>query len=421
MLLKCPECGGQVSDKAAACPHCGAPLKSPDSSNGVFGLVGKWFADRRAKAQEKERLERERRLKMEAEERERQERQSKLEYKRNFNYSSKPYVEQRYAAIDCEKVRKDLCSARSYQDVVTSLAAFDSAQDGYSANLPWLKEWASLDLAERTLDVLYVAFCMDDQQTCDGLISVGYVLNEEAGKKALVKLASATLDEHSKAFIDRYVDLSPDSLSYYQSHIRWLSIVESRFDTVPYYISLGLKPKIGDEGRLSAFRGHLTCGRSSANVAQHGDTTPLSRALDADDINRIRFLLKWGANTDQWLFCCFRCDAAAGPNPSVSYSDPLLYHIQSVAAFKLMSDAGMSWYPCPDADTSSMEYNLVDHLWLGKHIDGSRLELLNYLYEVGYDKPLLKKRDYYQGIVNKQGTSYEKNVDHIRRWLAERS
>lgn len=25
-LMKCPECGLQVSDKALACPHCGYPL-----------------------------------------------------------------------------------------------------------------------------------------------------------------------------------------------------------------------------------------------------------------------------------------------------------------------------------------------------------------------------------------------------------
>ena len=27
-LIKCPECGGQVSDKAEACIHCGYPLKN---------------------------------------------------------------------------------------------------------------------------------------------------------------------------------------------------------------------------------------------------------------------------------------------------------------------------------------------------------------------------------------------------------
>ena len=26
-LMICPECGGQVSDKAHACPHCGYPIE----------------------------------------------------------------------------------------------------------------------------------------------------------------------------------------------------------------------------------------------------------------------------------------------------------------------------------------------------------------------------------------------------------
>lgn len=32
-LIKCPECELQVSDKALSCPHCGYPLKEPDSQN----------------------------------------------------------------------------------------------------------------------------------------------------------------------------------------------------------------------------------------------------------------------------------------------------------------------------------------------------------------------------------------------------
>ncbi|WP_366525888.1 zinc-ribbon domain-containing protein, partial [uncultured Parasutterella sp.] len=27
MLIKCPECELQVSDKAATCPHCGYPMQ----------------------------------------------------------------------------------------------------------------------------------------------------------------------------------------------------------------------------------------------------------------------------------------------------------------------------------------------------------------------------------------------------------
>ena len=33
MLIKCPECELQVSDKAASCPHCGYPLKEQKTKN----------------------------------------------------------------------------------------------------------------------------------------------------------------------------------------------------------------------------------------------------------------------------------------------------------------------------------------------------------------------------------------------------
>lgn len=33
MLLKCPECELQVSDKAKTCPHCGYPLKKEPKYN----------------------------------------------------------------------------------------------------------------------------------------------------------------------------------------------------------------------------------------------------------------------------------------------------------------------------------------------------------------------------------------------------
>ena len=40
-LIKCPECGGQVSDKAPACIHCGCPL----SSNTVNAVSKKFYVD----------------------------------------------------------------------------------------------------------------------------------------------------------------------------------------------------------------------------------------------------------------------------------------------------------------------------------------------------------------------------------------
>lgn len=417
MLIKCIECGGQVSDKAKSCPHCGVPPASKGIGYGDSGFIRTWWADRKTKILEKRRIEQERLQKIEAEKRERQEREARFEYRRNFSYSSMPYFDQCYASIDCAKVRKSICSANSYQDIIAAFSEFETPEAGYAVNLPWLKEWASIDLSRRTLDVLYVSFCMFDQTTCDDLIHVGCVLNHEAGCKALVKLASDKLDERSKAFIDRYVDLSPDSLDYYQKNIRWLTILDTKYQTVPFYRSLGLKPRIGDDGLIVTKRGDLRSGVTGAKVAQIYQDSPLRSSLDANDLNRIKFLLKWGANTEQWMFCCYRYDSEAGKNPPVTESDPLLYHIQSVDSFKLMTDAGMDWYPCSDSSGSSRTYNLIDNLWQGDYIVGTRLELLNYLYDIDYDKPLRHKKDYYRQILCSGTPLYEKNRVYILNWL----
>lgn len=36
-LILCPECGKQVSDKAASCPNCGAPISGPPKSQAPSG------------------------------------------------------------------------------------------------------------------------------------------------------------------------------------------------------------------------------------------------------------------------------------------------------------------------------------------------------------------------------------------------
>lgn len=31
-LIKCPECGREISDKAGSCPHCGYPINNGENS-----------------------------------------------------------------------------------------------------------------------------------------------------------------------------------------------------------------------------------------------------------------------------------------------------------------------------------------------------------------------------------------------------
>ncbi len=44
-LIKCPECGKEISDKASACPNCGMPLRREDC--GTYDVVvtreNQWF------------------------------------------------------------------------------------------------------------------------------------------------------------------------------------------------------------------------------------------------------------------------------------------------------------------------------------------------------------------------------------------
>lgn len=44
-LIKCPECGQEISDKALACPHCGMPLRAQDRGTyDVTFRLKKYFA-----------------------------------------------------------------------------------------------------------------------------------------------------------------------------------------------------------------------------------------------------------------------------------------------------------------------------------------------------------------------------------------
>lgn len=44
-LIKCPECGKEISDKASACPNCGMPLRSEDRGTYDITITRKkqWF------------------------------------------------------------------------------------------------------------------------------------------------------------------------------------------------------------------------------------------------------------------------------------------------------------------------------------------------------------------------------------------
>ncbi len=39
-LINCPECGKEISDKAASCPNCGCPIQKQPTFTNSYGLFG---------------------------------------------------------------------------------------------------------------------------------------------------------------------------------------------------------------------------------------------------------------------------------------------------------------------------------------------------------------------------------------------
>lgn len=73
-LIKCPDCGNEVSEQARTCPICGFPIERHNLRKAAEAKVRE---DKRAKIKEIVRLEEERRLREEQEQREREEREKK--------------------------------------------------------------------------------------------------------------------------------------------------------------------------------------------------------------------------------------------------------------------------------------------------------------------------------------------------------
>lgn len=413
MIIKCIECGGMVSDKAKACPHCGAPMRS-----GVIGMFAKllnWVEEQREAYRIRNLRAIENLRQIEDEERKRKAREEKIAYERSFSYASKPYQDSALATLDCASIRKQLCDAHSFCDIELALRAFPSLDFGYGVNKTWLKEWARINPLRRKVNVLYVAFCLKDHQLCDSLIKQDTLLSFEMGAQALVKLQSGCLDDTSHAFLQRYVDMSSSAKEYYQKEIKWLPIVDTNDDgVIEFYYKLGLEPKIGDQDLNLVRHGHLSVmGRRG--VGQYWYQSALSNALDADDLHRIQHLLRWGANPNQWLFHCISSDAS--DDDKGSFSDPALLHVRSVEAFELMCNAGMLWYPVDKS--GGMEYNLVEHLWRGDKLEGKRLELLEYLYKIRYDQRLVNEVEHFR-IALRNG-NYRNNQETVMGWILENS
>lgn len=399
MLTKCNECGGDVSDKAKVCPHCGAPtgnISNPLAriSKCLKSRFERWSA-KRSKVTIKEGHCR-------------REKEEALNYAVSFWYDSIPYSG-KYAALDYADIRKKLISASSVNMIMTALSPFESPQEGYVVNLPWLREWVRVRRGY-LVEVLFVAHAFEDKELCDELIPPGYVLSAENASRAFRLYCKPGYTKVEQTFLDRYVPMNENALKEYAKAIKWLPLIESQdFNTINFFRNIGVDVKIGDEG-LSYYR-HT----DFSHWYTYEYESPLSKALDEDNIERLQFLLNWGANPNQYLY--WSCGRRDGSKPIKA--SPLLYKIKSVEAYKLMKAGGMPDYPIPNDDKPNECCNLVEHLWCGDAITGKRLALLNYLYEIGYDKPIVARLLAVKKALD--NGNYKNNSAIVHEWVRRNS
>jgi hypothetical protein len=390
MITNCTECGGKVSDQAQSCPHCGAPLKI-----GLFGRLGNWCDElklmRLVKAARKAR-----RVK-------------------NFTFESYPYSVP-HNSINHAETRKKLLRAKTFKETQESLRAFPSPAIGYATNRPWLQEWVELrpvlwvGLSRVSIvDVLFAAYCFDDKELCDSIIREKYVLSKEMALDVLCRFARNNAEDKVKAFIQRYVDLSKENKKYFSANIHWGKIVETGdTDVIAYFKGNGFDIRIGDDG--------LERGRhvDYYDFYTWEYTSPLLRAIEKNNGTLVKLLLDWGANPNQRLYLSARRDGSR-----VLHLDPLLTYIRSREIFDHMVAGGMELYPAREPEQAdSKRYNLVETLWMSKPLSQLEVEFMNHLYEIGYDKPLVKKlADIQNSLDNDEGRPYANNIKHVRDWI----
>ena len=399
MITQCKECGGKVSDQAKSCPHCGAPLKL--SFRGKLLTAPKWFVNMRQQdkmKRDKRRIDNQ------------QAREAALRYERirNFTYESCPYPPP-YDRLAHSTIRRNLCSVESFGQLKNVLSAFPTPDIGYVMNLPWLKEWVELH-PNRLVDLLFPAFCFSDKDLCDSLLRSDNVLEKDQAVEALQHFARSDADEKVVAFMARYVDMSKEKRAYYSKKMKWLPFIDARdFKSLEFFKSIGLDVRIGDEGVER--RKHTDFNLFYSNEY----CSPLSVAIDKNDVARVKLLLDWGANPNQMLY--FSCGRSPESTPISGH--PLLCNIRNREIFDLMVAAGMDLYPKLDQDNPNDRYNLVETLWSGKSLNSEEVAFLEYLYSIAYDKPLMGKITSIRDSVEKhEGRPYDKNIQHVQKWLS---
>lgn len=260
---------------------------------------------------------------------------------------------------------------------------------------------------------LLVAFSIKDSATraAEYLQRTGK-LTGECAACCLDKLIPAISDVRTREFIATCIDI--DSVNAVADKC-WninRAVLDKNNEVLLELAALGMKPRLGSFG--------TTTGKhTDFNIMYTSELhSPLSRAVDNDDIEEARYLISYGADVNQMMFN----SGGRGKGSWLLYTQPVLMQVRSVGMYKLFVEAGAVPYPRSYTyrgkdKSDGEEHNLLDELWRGPAMSDAALELADYLVLTEYDMPLRCKIDEIKASFNREDEGpYKNNKSYVLEW-----
>ena len=251
----------------------------------------------------------------------------------------------------------------------------------------------------------------DDAVAAEYIRDVGK-LTGECAARCVDKLLPALSDARIKEFIVKCIDMG--SVNAYAEKC-WdvnRAVLDKKTSVLNALAAVGMKPRIG-----SCFT--MTGRHMDANIMYTSELySPLSTAVDHNDVAEARYLIGYGADINQMMFE----SGGRGEDAWHLYSNPILMKVHSVEMYKLFVEAGVTLYPRSytyrgKEKSYGEEHNLLDAIWKGPAMDEAAVELADYLVVTEYDMPLRVKIDEIKSSFKRDdGGPYKNNKAYVLEW-----
>ena len=259
---------------------------------------------------------------------------------------------------------------------------------------------------------LLSAFAIKDDAVAAEYIRIVGKLTGEKAARCVDKLLPALSDARIKEFIAQCIDMDSVNACAEKCWDVNRAVLDKKTSVLNALAAVGMKPRLG-----SYFT--MTGKHMDANIMYTSELySPLSAAVDHNDVAEARYLIGYGADINQMMFE----SGGRGKDAWHLYSNPILMKVRSVEMYKLFAEAGVTLYPRSytyrgKEKSYGEEHNLLEALWKGPAMDDAAIELADYLVVTEYDMPLRTKIDEIRSsFAREDGGPYKNNKSYVLEW-----